>query len=143
MTQVKYVLQTKGDATLTIDPAASVFDALKRMADHDIGSLLVMSKGKLVGLFTERDFARKVAAQGSAFVGSSVGEMMTEEVLYVTPDTTVEQCMALMTEKHTRHLPVLDKNQVVGIVSIGDVLKKLIADKDVEIKQLERYITGG
>lgn len=143
MTQVKYVLQTKGDATLTIDPAASVFDALKKMAENDIGSLLVMSKGKLVGLFTERDFARKVADQGSAFAGKSVGEMMTEEVLYVTPDTTVEECMALMTEKHTRHLPVLENNKVVGIVSIGDVLKKLIADKDVEIKQLERYITGG
>lgn len=142
MTQVKYVLQTKGDTTLTIDPAASVFDALKRMAESDVGSLLVMKKGKLVGLFTERDFARKAALQGPAFVGSSVGDMMTEEVLYVSPDTTVEQCMALMTEKHTRHLPVLENHQLVGIVSIGDVLKKLIDDKDVKIEQLERYITG-
>ncbi len=142
MTQVKYVLQTKGDAALSIDASVSVFDALKKMADNDIGSLLVMNKGKLVGLFTERDFAREVADRGQTFTGCSVADMMTDEVLYVSPDTTVEQCMALMTEKHTRHLPVLDNNRVVGIVSIGDVLKKLISDKDVKIEQLERYITG-
>lgn len=142
MTHVKYVLQTKGHTTLSIDPTVSVFDALTKMAEHDVGSLLVMKAGKVVGLFTERDFARKVALHGQAFAGSSVGDMMTEEVLYVTPDTTVEECMALMTEKHTRHLPVLENDRLVGIVSIGDVLKKLIADKNFQIEQLERYITG-
>lgn len=143
MTPVKYVLQTKGNTTLTIDPTVSVFDALQKMSENDVGSLLVMKKGKLIGLFTERDFARKAALHGQFSAGSTVGDMMTEEVLYVSPDTTVEQCMVLMTEKHTRHLPVIDNDHVIGIVSIGDVLKKLISDKDVKIEQLERYITGG
>jgi len=143
MTYVRHVLQTKGNLTLSIAPSVSVQEALEKMTDNNVGSLLVIQDGKFVGLFTERDFVRHVALKGKSSVDGLVGDMMAREVLYVSPDTSIEQCMALMTEKRTRHLPVLEKNELVGIVSIGDVVKKLIADKDFVIEQLEKYITGG
>jgi CBS domain-containing protein len=143
MNYVRHILQAKGNETLAIEPSASAQEALKLMIDHNIGSLAVVQDDNLVGLFTERDFAKSVSADGKSAFDRSVGEIMTREVLYVSLATTIEQCMALMTEKRTRHLPVLENGKLVGIVSIGDVVKRLIADKDFMIEQMERYITGG
>ena len=142
MTTVKNILRTKGSGTLSADLALPVRDALKRMMDNNVGSLLVVHDGKLVGLFAERDFVRAAASKGEASLGGVVGDVMAMDVLYVSPDTTSEECMALMTEKRTRHLPVLEDGEVVGIVSIGDVVKHLIEHKEFMIEQLERYITG-
>ncbi len=142
MTTVKYILRTKGSVTLSADPSLPVREALKRMMDNNVGSLLVIHDGQLVGLFTERDFARAVAVKGKTSLGGVLGDMMVGDVLYVSPDTTIEECMALMTEKRTRHLPVLENEELVGIVSIGDIVKQLIEDKEFMIEQLERYITG-
>ncbi len=142
MTTVRSILQAKGDAARSVAPTVPVQQALARMRAHNIGSLLVCEGGKLVGLFDERQFARCVARRGSSCVEGSVRDVMEEAVLYVSPDTTIDECMALMTERRTRHLPVLDNNAVVGIISIGDVVKELVADKDFVIEQLERYIAG-
>ena len=142
MTTVKYILRTKGSVTLSADPSLPVREALKRMMDNNVGSLLVIHDGQLVGLFTERDFARAVAVKGKTSLGGVLGDMMVGDVLYVSPDTTIEECMALMTEKRTRHLPVLENEELVGIVSIGDIVKQLIEDKEFMIEQRERYITG-
>jgi CBS domain-containing protein len=142
MTTVKNILRAKGSVTISADPAVPVREALKTMMANNVGSLLVIDTGKLVGLLTERDFARAVAVRGEASVGGVVGDLMVEDVLYVSPETTIEECMALMTEKRTRHLPVLEDDELVGIVSIGDVVKQLIADKEFVIGQLERYIAG-
>ena len=142
MTIVKNILRTKGSVTLSADPSLPVREALKRMLDSNVGSLLVVRDGELVGLFAERDLARAVAIRGEIALSGVVGDMMVKDVLYVSPDTTSEECMALMTEKRTRHLPVLENDELVGIVSIGDVVKQLIEDKEFMIGQLERYITG-
>ncbi len=142
MTTVKHILRSKGDAILSTDPSVSVREALKVMSHNNVGSLLVIQDGRPVGLFAERDFARNVAARGASALEGMVGDVMVKDVLFVTLDTTIEQCMALMTEKRTRHLPVLDEDDLVGIVSIGDIVKGLIEDKDFVIEQLERYITG-
>ncbi len=142
MTTVKSILRTKGSVAFSADPSLPVREALKRMMDNNVGSLLVIRDGRLVGLFAERDLARAVALTGEIALGGVVGDMMVEDVLYVSPDTTSEECMALMTEKRTRHLPVFDNEELVGIVSIGDVVKQLIEDKEFMIGQLERYISG-
>lgn len=142
MITVKHILRSKGDATLSTDPSVSVREALEVMRHNNVGSLLVIRDGKLVGLFTERDFARNVAVRGPSSLEGMVGDVMVEDVLFVSPDTPIEDCMALMTEKRTRHLPVLENDKLVGIVSIGDIVKGLIEDKDFVIEQLERYITG-
>ena len=140
MTSVRTLLRAKGGATLSIEPAAPVREALERMRERNVGSVLVCEEGRLVGLFTERHFARSVARGGPACVDGPVGDIMEESVLYVSPDSTIDECMALMTEHRTRHLPVFDGDELVGIVSIGDVVKELIADKEFMIEQLERYI---
>lgn len=142
MTTVGYILRTKGSAALTVDPARSVREALRIMFDNNVGSLLVVENDRVVGLFTERDFARIVALEGESSLDGSVADVITGDVLYVSPDTQLDECMALMTEKRTRHLPVIDGDELVGIVSIGDIVKDLIDDKDFVIEQLERYITG-
>jgi CBS domain-containing protein len=135
-------LRTKGSAALTVDPVRSVREALRIMFDNNVGSLLVVENDRVVGLFTERDFARIVALEGESSLDGSVADVITGDVLYVSPDTQLDECMALMTEKRTRHLPVIDGDELVGIVSIGDIVKDLIDDKDFVIEQLERYITG-
>jgi len=143
MKTVKQILRDKGSQVLSIQPDVLVYDALKLMAEKDVGALLVLEKGRLVGIISERDYARKVVLKGRSSLDIPVRDIMIERVMFVRPEQTVEECMALMTEKHFRHLPVLVGDQVVGIVSIGDLVKASIDEKDFMIKQLENYITGG
>ncbi len=143
MSTVRQLLRTKPADVWTIGPEASVFDALRLMADKDIGALLVVEAGKLVGVFSERDYARKVVLHGKSSKTTTVGELMTQLVFYVRPEQTVEECLALMTAKHIRHLPVLEGTQLVGIVTIGDVGKEIISQQRFTIENLENYITGG
>jgi CBS domain-containing protein len=143
MKTVKQILGVKGSQVLSIEPDALVYDALKFMAEKNVGALLVLAKGRLVGILSERDYARKVILMGKSSLNTPVRDIMTERVMFVRPEQTVEECMALMTEKHIRHLPVLVGDQVEGIVSIGDLVKASLDEKDFMIKQLENYITGG
>jgi len=135
-TTVEQLLQTRENEVWTISPRASIYQALELMADRDIGALPVVEDGKLVGIFSERDYARKVILQGRSSQSTSVGEMMTASVVHVTPDENIEVCMALMADKHVRHLPVLEEDQLIGIVSIGDVVQRIIADQGFTIQQL-------
>ncbi|MFH1679823.1 MAG: CBS domain-containing protein [Candidatus Eisenbacteria bacterium] len=143
MTSVRQLLQAKGSGVWTVKPDMFVFDALQVMAEKDVGALPVVEEGKVVGIFSERDYARKVVLKGRSSRTSPVREMMTARVLFVSPGETVEDCMKLMTAKHVRHLPVMEEDRLVGIVSIGDVVKKVISDQKFTIDQLEKYITGG
>ncbi|MGQ9585280.1 MAG: CBS domain-containing protein [Anaerolineae bacterium] len=142
MKTVRQLLQVKGHDVWSIAPDASIYDALRLMAEKEVGALLVLEAGSLVGIISERDFARKVLLKGEFSQDTPVRELMTSRVLYVRPDQTVEDCMALMTDKRVRHLPVLDGDQLVGVISIGDVVKATIAEKDFIIEQMENYITG-
>jgi CBS domain-containing protein len=135
-------LQDKGHNIWHTTPDALVYDALKIMAEKEVGSLLVLDEGKLVGIISERDYARKVILKGKSSLDTPVGEIMTPKVISVRPENTIEECMALMTDKHIRHLPVVVDEKVVGVVSIGDVVKAELAEKDFLIKQLKNYITG-
>jgi CBS domain-containing protein len=140
---VKRLLQRRGERTLiTVTPETLVFDAIKLMADHDIGALLVMDGGQLVGIISERDYLTKLILQGRHSNETKVGEVMTGRVLYVEPTRTVEECMALMSEKRVRHLPVLDGGRIVGIISIRDVIAYVVDQKEFMIEQLETYIHG-
>jgi CBS domain-containing protein len=143
MSTVRQLLRTKAADIWTIGPEASVYDALRLMAAKDIGAVLVVEAGKLVGVFSERDYARKVVLQGKSSRSTTVGELMTQVVFYVRPEHTVEECLALMTAKHIRHLPVLEDDQLVGIVTIGDVGTEIISQQAFTIENLETYITGG
>ncbi len=136
-------MQEKGGQIWSVGPPATVYEALELMAEKNAGAVLVLENGKLIGIFTERDYARKVVLKGKTSKTTTVGELMTTDVLYVNPDDTIEECMALMTEKRTRHLPVMDNGKLVGLVSIGDVVKAIISDREFTIRELERYITGG
>lgn len=130
-------------APLSVSPEDTVFSALELMAKHDIGAVLVMRDGHLAGIFSERDYARKIILLGKASKETAVSEIMTEKVLYALPEQTTDQAMALMTEKHIRHLPVLDAGKrVIGMVSIGDLVKETISEQAFLIKQLEQYIAG-
>ena len=142
MITVKHLLQDKGHGTWSTTSDSLVYDALKLMADKGVGALLVLEAGKLVGIISERDYARKVILHGKSSLNTPVKEIMTENVICVRPEQTIEECMALMTDKHIRHLPVLQGDEVIGVVSIGDVVKVEIAEKNFLIKQLENYITG-
>lgn len=143
MKTVNHILRSKGSQVLSIRPDALVYDALKLMGEKNVGALLVLEQGKLVGIISERDYARKVILKGKSSLNTPVRDIMTDRVVFVRPEQTVEECMALMTEKHIRHLPVLVDDQVAGIVSIGDLVKASIEEKDFMIRQLENYITGG
>ncbi len=142
MRLVREILQTKGQEVWTVGPDVPVFEALKLMADKDIGALLVVEGGKLVGIMSERDYARKVILQGKSSLNTPVKEIMTERVLYVRPEETVEECMALMTEKRIRHLPVLAEDRLAGVISIGDVVKEIISEQQIYIRDLHHYIEG-
>ena len=143
MYTVRHLLEEKGGHVWTISPKATAFEALELMAHKNIGAILVLEGEDILGIFTERDYARKVVLQGKTSKTTTVGELMTSEVLYVSPEDTMETCMALMTEKRARHLPVLDGGKLSGVVSIGDVVKAVISDREFTIRELERYITGG
>jgi CBS domain-containing protein len=137
------LLDHKGKTLWSISPDATVFEAIKLMADKNIGALLVMLDGKLVGVFTERDYARKIVLQGKSSKETRVREIFTGVVITVKPQDSVEDCMKLMTEHRVRHLPVVDKETVVGIVSIGDLVNWTISAQDAAITQMEQYIAGG
>lgn len=143
MKTLKHLLESKNKRLAAVAPEQSVLRALEIMAENDVGALLVLDGKRLAGVFSERDYARKVILQGKASKSTKVSEIMTEKVVYVTLNRTIEECMAIMTEKHFRHLPVLDDNHnVVGIVSIGDLIKETISQQKFIIGQLENYITG-
>jgi CBS domain-containing protein len=142
MKTVRQLLQAKGYAIWSITPDASVFDALELMAEKDIGALLVLDGGKPVGIISERDYARKVILKGKASKETPVREIMTEEIVCVRPDQTTEECMALMTDKRVRHLPVIESERLIGVISIGDVVKGIISAQEFMIEQLADYITG-
>ena len=143
MTAVAQVLKSKPDQTIyTITPAALVFDAVKLMAEKNVGALIVIEGEKIVGLITERDYARKIVLMARSSKETPVGDIMTSQVMYVRPDQTSEECMALMTENRLRHLPVIDKGKLTGVVSIGDLVKDVISEQKFIIQQLEHYIAG-
>ena len=143
MRTVKYLLQAKGYDIWSIGADASVRDALELMAEKNVGALLVLDKGDCVGIVSERDYARKVELHARSAKDTLVSEIMTGRVVFVRPEQTVEECMALMTDKHIRHLPVSDGGALIGVISIGDVVKELIAEKEFMIQQLENYIKKG
>jgi CBS domain-containing protein len=142
MKTVRQMLQAKGFDIWAIDPDTSVYDALKFMAEKNVGALLVMREGKLIGIFSERDYARRMILKGKHSKETPVIEVMTENTICVSSDKTVEECMELMTDKRVRHLPVLDGGRLIGIVSIGDVVKAIITEQQSTITDLENYITG-
>lgn len=139
---VSSVLVNKTSALWSVAPESTVFDAIKMMADKNIGSLLVMANGKLIGLFTERDYTRKIALQGKSSRDTRVSEIIPRDVITVTPDDSLEDCMHLMTVNRVRHLPVVEGANVVGIVSIGDLVNWIISTQNAHIEQMEEYISG-
>ncbi|MGE4612279.1 MAG: CBS domain-containing protein [Paracoccaceae bacterium] len=141
MTAIKQLLDTKGREVLSIGPDDSVYDAIKLMADKNVGSLVVMEDDRMAGIITERDYARNVFLKGRSSPDTSVGDIMERAVICITLDETVEECMVVMTSRSVRHLPVLEENAVVGIVSIGDLVKSIIDGQKFIIEQLETYIT--
>ena len=143
MTAVADILKSKGDAVVhAIEPDDSVFEALQRMADKGIGALLVMQGDEVVGIVTERDYARKVALKGRASALTQVRDVMTTSVMFVEPAQTSDECMALMTDNRLRHLPVMQNGRLVGLISIGDLVKDIISEQKFIIEQLEHYISG-
>lgn len=144
MINVREILGEKGNQIWSVSPNDTVFDALVLMAEKNCGALVVLEGEKLVGIFSERDYARKIILKGKASKDTAVDEIMSTELTLIHPRQSVEECMALMTDKRIRHLPVVDDDQkLVGLISIGDVVKAIISDKEFMIKQLENYITGG
>ncbi|HEX5488153.1 MAG TPA: CBS domain-containing protein [Rhodanobacteraceae bacterium] len=142
MRQVKHLLEGKGNAVYTINPEAPVLDAIRMMAERSVGALPVMRGEALAGIVTERDYARKVILKGRSSRETPVSDIMTPAPTSVAPATTVDECMRLCTELRVRHLPVLESNKLVGIVSIGDLVKAVIDDQAAEIDHLQRYIAG-
>ena len=140
MKTVKQLLSEKGHDISSIGPDETIFDAMQLMAANNIGALLVINNGKLAGILTERDFSRKSYLLNKPVKDTLVKEMMTRQVAYVNPDYTSQDCMALVTEMRVRHLPVLENDQVIGIISIGDLVKDAISEHEFIIQQLERYI---
>ncbi len=142
MKLVKHLLDRKGREVISIRSDASVLDAIRLMAERAVGSLVVLDGNDLEGIVTERDYARKVIIKGRASESTRVGEIMTSDVLTATIDQTVNECMQLMTERKIRHLPVVDDGQVIGMISIGDLVQAIIESQQEEIQQLESYISG-
>ncbi|MEW6160628.1 MAG: CBS domain-containing protein [Verrucomicrobiota bacterium] len=139
---ISEILNQKGAQVYSIPPEAMVFDAIQMMADKNVGALLVMKDARLVGIISERDYTRKVALKGKSSRQTPVREIISSDVIYATPDYTVDDCMRLMTEHRIRHLPVLQGDTVVGVVSIGDLVNWIISAQSIAIDQLENYITG-
>jgi CBS domain-containing protein len=143
MITLRQLLQSKGGEIWSVTSTSTVFDALRTMADKNVGALLVIDEGRLVGIISERDYARKIALKGKSSKDTLVKEIMTEKVVYIRPEESIEECMALMTEKHFRHLPVIDNGTLIGVISIGDVVRTVISEQKFIIAQLENYISGG
>ena len=143
MKTLKQLLSDKQRPLAVVAPADTVFHALSVMAQNDVGALLVLDGERLVGIFSERDYARKIILQGKSSKETQVRDIMSDRVVYVTPSATLDECMALMTQKHFRHLPILNDDQsVAGIISIGDLVKETISSQQFLIAELERYIAG-
>ncbi len=142
MTMVRQLLDQKGSKIWSIQPDATVFDAIAKMAEKDIGSLVVMDGDELVGIITERHYARNIVLKGKASPATPVRDIMEKHVITARPEQSVEECMAMMTEMRVRHLPVFEGKKPIGIVSIGDLVKSIIGDQKFTIEQLEHYIHG-
>jgi len=142
MKLVQHLLDRKGTELISIVRDASVFDAIKLMADRGVGSLLVMDGRKLIGIVTERDYARKVIIKGRSSESTEVGEIMSTDLVTATSQQTVDECMNVMTDRRIRHLPVVDEGEVIGLISIGDLVQAIISDQQEAISQLEQYISG-
>lgn len=142
MGKVLNILKTKDRTTYSVAPDTVVYTALELMCEKNISAVLVLENEKLVGIFSEKDYARKVVLEGKASKETLIGEIMTEDLVTVTPDSTIDECMRLMTNKFIRHLPVVEENKLVGIISIGDVVRYIIEDQKFIIENLEHYITG-
>jgi CBS domain-containing protein len=142
MVTVRQILKNKGSQAWSTEPQVTVYAALQLMAEKDIGALRVLSAGKLVGIVSEQHYARKIILHGNSSAETLVSEIMTSSVVTVGPDQTIGECMTLMTEKRFRHLPVVEGERVLGVISIGDVVKAIISDQQFVINQLESYITG-
>jgi CBS domain-containing protein len=143
MNTVKQVLKVKGNSVFSVAPETPVYEALSVMAEHHVGALVVMKDERTVGIFSERDYARKVILKGKSSKEITVGELMVRDVFYVSPENTLDECMVIMTEKRIRHLPVLEEDRLIGLISIGDVVKQIISDQEFKIRELEKYIQGG
>jgi len=141
MNKVSQILKSKGNQVVTVNVDVTVLDALKIMSDERVGSVIVMNEGKIAGIFTERDYARRVGLDDAAPSSVPVADVMTKDLVTVSLDSSVNQCMEIITENHIRHLPVLDGDQIVGVVSIGDVVKDMIEELQFMVKQMENYIT--
>ncbi len=142
MGKVKYILKEKGDIILSVTPDTVVLDALRLMSEKNVGALVVLENERLVGIFSERDYARKIILQGRTSLDTQVSEIMTEEVFTVSPEETIEGCMQLMTNKRIRHLPVVQSNKVIGVISIGDVVRYIIEEQGTVIEHLRLYMGG-
>ena len=142
MTTVKHLLLHKGNLVWSISPEASVYEALQLMSEKDVGALIVIENNQVVGVISERDYARKIILLGKTSKDTKIKEIMSTPVISVTLEHTVDDCMALMTEKRIRHLPVFDGNHLVGMISIGDVVKSIMSNQEILIDQLVSYITG-
>ena len=142
MTMIKHLLKAKGHGCFSVSPGENVYSAIKKMADEDVGSVLVLDGATLVGMLTEREYARNIVLKGRSSPQTLVRDIMSTQVAYVEPVDTVEDCMALMTEKRVRHLPVVVDEAVVGIISIGDLVKSVIDEQRFTIHQLETYFSG-
>ena len=142
MATIQQLLDGKGHEVLSVGPDDTVLEAIGKMANNDVGSLVVLDGEKLVGIITERHYARNVILKGRSSPKTTIKEIMSTRVVCARPEQLVEECMAVMTEKAVRHLPVLDKKRVIGLISIGDLVKSIISDKNFTIEQLEHYISG-
>lgn len=142
MHTVADILKVKGNEVWSVGPDATVLEALGLLAEKNVGALVVLDGDELVGIFSERDYARRIVLKGKASKSTPVRDVLTGRVLYVTSERTIQECMALMTDKRVRHLPVVDQDRVVGVISIGDLVKARISEQRFVIEQLERYIAG-
>lgn len=142
MLTISSIFQTKGNDIWSVSPQATVFEALEILADKDIGALPVIENGHLVGMFSERDYARKVILKGKSSKEEKVGDLMTTQIYSITPSISIEECMALMTEVRSRHMPVFEGDKLIGIVTIGDVVNALLKEQKITIKDLKSYITS-